>query len=109
MFVVPAAKIVTVLPLTVATVVLELANVIGKPDAPPVALRVNAALPINFAGNGRNVTVWLALLTVSVCETSGAALNVASPAWLAVMVEVPAPTMVTVPPETVATAALLEV
>jgi hypothetical protein len=48
---------VTVLPLMVATDELELANVTGSPDAPPVAVIENAALPSILAGKAANVMV----------------------------------------------------
>src|SRR6185503_5674780 len=47
--------------------------------------------------------VWFAFATLKLCETCGAALYVASPGWLALMVQVPAATRVTVVPETVQT------
>lgn len=47
--------------------------------------------------------VWLALLTTKSLTTLVAALKLLSPAWEAVMVVVPAPTIVTVLPEIEAT------
>jgi hypothetical protein len=63
---------VTVLPLTVATAVLELVYVTVPPGA--LAESVKAASPTVFAANAPNVIVWFALDTVKACVTSVAAL-----------------------------------
>ena len=47
--------------------------------------------------------VWLPLLTVNDCCTWGAAFQLALPAWLASIVQVPTVTKVTVVPEMVQT------
>jgi len=46
-------------------------------------------------------------LTTKLCGTGGAAAQIASPDWVAVMVQVPAPTSVTMVPATVQTASVL--
>ena len=53
--------------------------------------------------------VWLPLLIVKLCCTWVAAFQFASPGWLALMVQVPMVTKVTVEPETVQTAVVADV
>jgi hypothetical protein len=57
---------VTVLPLTVATLVLELVYETVKPEV-AVALKVRGVAPYVTAEIAENVIVWEALLTVRVC------------------------------------------
>ena len=52
--------------------------------------------------------VWLPLLIVKDCWTCGAAFQLASPAWLALIVQVPTATKVTVVPDTVQTPVVAE-
>ena len=69
-----------------------------------VAVKVKSASPNVLAGIAANVIVCVPWFTVSTCCTSAAAVWLASPAWLAVIVAVPAPTIVTVLPLMDATA-----
>jgi hypothetical protein len=72
MVVLPAPTMVTVLPLTVATLALELVYETGKPEL-AVALKVRGVAPYVTAEIAGNVIVCEALLTVSVCVTLVAA------------------------------------
>ena len=58
--------------------------------------------------SGPKLIVWAALATLKLCVTFGAAPKPAFPGWLAVMEQVPAPTMVTVEPDTVQTAEVVD-
>ncbi|MNX46246.1 hypothetical protein D3C86_767840 [compost metagenome] len=52
---VPTPTMVTILPETVATDGLELVKITGFPEAPPVALSVNAASPNVLSGKAAKV------------------------------------------------------
>src|ERR1043166_2117846 len=69
-------------------------------DPPPVALTMKLASVAILLASVPNVMLCGALFTVKVCSWSVAALYRASPAWLAVTVQVPAPVAVTVVPLT---------
>ena len=106
--VLPAPTMVTLLPLTVATAgLLDAYDTVNLELA--VAPRENAASPKVFVASAPKVIVWVAGLTVSVWGTLVAAEKFVFPAWLAVIVVLPAPTMVTLLPLTVATAGLPDV
>src|SRR5258708_4346761 len=78
------------------------------PLAPKVKVKPEVALPLTpksgspkfFATSAPNVIVWLALAIGNVCGTSGAALQLVSPACEAVIVQEPAPVRWTVVPVT---------
>ena len=65
MFVDPAPTMVTVLPNTVATAVLDELKIMGSPEAPPVADKAKAASPKVLAGKAANVMVCGLLFTVN--------------------------------------------
>ena len=89
----PVPVSVTVVP---ASVQAPLAlNVTGRPDE-AVALMVKGGSPKRLFGSAPKLIVWLALRMLKGCGSGGAALNVASPAWLAVTVQVPGAVIVTV-------------
>ena len=69
----PAPKIVIVFPDTVAIAVLLLEKETGKPEDEEAEI-LNGPSPNVFVGNAPKVIVWLALFTVRVCCTLGAAL-----------------------------------
>src|SRR5262245_43816104 len=72
-------------------------NVTGKPDE-AVALTLKGGSPKRLFGSTPKAIVWLAFRIEIDCCTAGAALNVASPAWLATTAQVPAALIVTVAP-----------
>ena len=61
-------------PPQVATLVSELVNTIGLPEAPPVALTTNGTSPLFFEGRLSKVMVCPAFVTTSSLTTSAAAL-----------------------------------
>ncbi len=87
-------------------VVVEL-NVTARPDE-AVALTVKSAAVTGLFDRAPKVIVWLALPTVKLCDTDGAALYVALPAWSALIVQVPVDTRWTVEPLTVQTPVVVE-
>ena len=103
--VVPAPTTVTVFPETVATEGFELAKETDRPEL-AVALSVNGAASSRTVASAPKLMVCEAGFTTSAWITGGAASKVAFPVWVAVMLVEPAATMVTVEPETVATAGL---
>ena len=50
-------------PVQVAMAVFELVNNTGFPDAPPVAVTVNAGSPYVFEGRALKVMTWLPMVT----------------------------------------------
>src|SRR5262245_45465012 len=61
-----------------------------------VAPRVNGDWPSRLSASGSKVIVWSPLVMLKLRITSGAALQLASPDWLAVMVQVPTASRTTV-------------
>ncbi len=57
------------------------------------ALTVKSGSPQVWSASGPKLMVWSAELMVKLCGTSAAGASVASPAWCAVMVALPAPRM----------------
>ena len=97
---VPDPTIVTVLPETVATDVFELENV-RSPELFVVGVRLNdgsVAILVKFAKDKEGTTLFTVRVAVVVADV-----YVAVSAILTVIVDVPAPTIVTLLPETVAT------
>jgi hypothetical protein len=99
---VPAPTIVTVEPDTVQTLVVAVLNVTASPEV-ALAETVNGASPKFLPPSAPKLIVWFAFDTVKDCDTCGAALKFALPAWFASMVQVPVPTIVTVEPSNVQT------
>ena len=93
---------VTVEPEILATDGSLLVNNIGRVDE-FAAVSTNGGSPTDLEAKGPKVIVWLALLTVRVFE-SVAANQFSLPPCVAIMVVVPAPTIVMVEPDIVATA-----
>jgi hypothetical protein len=91
----------------VHTLVVTVENVTARPEV-AVAETVNGASPKLRLASAPKAMVWLALATVKLCVTWGAAPYVALPDWSAAIVHVPAATIVTVFPETVQTAVVSE-
>src|SRR6202000_643934 len=102
---VPAPTIVKVLPETVATAVLSLLYDTGKPDE-AVAVSVIGESPKVAGAKALKVIVCASWPTVNPWLTLTAGEKLPLPACEAVMLAVPAPTIVKVLPETVATAVL---
>ena len=84
---------VTVLPVSVQAPLAL--NVTGKPDD-AVALMLKGGLPKRLFGNAPKLITWLALRIVNGRDSAGAGLYAASPAWLAITVQIPAAVIVTV-------------
>ena len=84
------------------TLAVALVKTIGLLDAPAVALTVNVLAKTNGIGvagaDVKLVRVWASLVMATVSVTCGAAAWLVSPAWLAVMVQLPAVKIVAVPP-----------
>ena len=105
---VPRETSVTVAPDTVQTPVLFDINVTASPEL-AVALKANDGVAKRCrSGNTPNVIVCALPVTVNVCVTAGAAAQVELPSWVAVIEHVPSVSSVTVTPDTVHTAVLLE-
>ncbi len=66
----PAPVMLTLLPETVQLP--TAAKVTGSPEAPPVALTLNAASPNVLLSNASNVIVWLALAMLKLWKASSA-------------------------------------
>jgi hypothetical protein len=105
MLAVPAPTIVKVLPETVATAVLSLLYDTVRPEL-AVAVSVIGVPPKVAGAKGANVIDCGAALTVNGWLTLVAAAKLVLPACDAVMLAVPPPTIVSIEPETVATAVL---
>src|SRR5262245_45324140 len=71
------------------------AKLTARPEE-AVALTVKSGSPTSLLGRAANVMVWLALAMLNVCTTSGAALKLASPIWVAVTEHEPAAVIWTV-------------
>jgi hypothetical protein len=102
---VPTASTVTLLPATLQMPGCRR----GEGDGEAGARRggdANGGSPKFLFASALKVIVWLAFDTVKPCETCGAALKPALPPWFAFHVQVPAPVMVRVVPETEQTPAL---
>jgi hypothetical protein len=103
---VPTATSVTVAPETEQVPAVVLENVTVRPES-EVALTVTGDSSIRLPASAPKVIVWLACAMANVTGTSDAAFQLASPAWEAVIVQLPAVTMVTVTPATVQTPVVL--
>jgi hypothetical protein len=99
---------VTVEPETVQTGVVVEAKLTVRPED-AVAVTVNGAPPKVTPLRGPNVIVCVPAETVKPCVTGRAAAKFALPAWLAVIEQAPTATMVTVEPDTVQTAVVVDV
>ena len=88
----------TVLPVNVQFPLAD--RVTGRPLL-AVALTENGASPNVRSGNGEKVIVWVPRAMMMFCVTGGAGKKLASPAWVAVNVHVPAAVGVIVRPTTV--------
>jgi hypothetical protein len=77
-------------------------KVTARPEE-AVAETVKSGSFTAFAASAPKVIVWLALPTVKLRETCGAALKFVFPAWSALIVQVPGATIVTVLPASVQT------
>lgn len=98
---VPAATGVILPALTVQTAGVVLDKVTARPED-EVAVGVAAAPPtFMLMAKSPIVTFWLAFDTAKVCDTAGAAAKAPLPAWLASIVQLPAPSNVTFAPVTV--------
>jgi hypothetical protein len=104
---VPTPTKVTVEPDTVHTEPVVELYVTGNPTL-LAADTANGAAPKVCAASVPKLIVWLSWDTANDCATSDAAATLALPAWSAAMVQVPAPTKVTVEPDTVQTEVVLE-
>jgi hypothetical protein len=104
---VPVDTSVSVLPLTVHTDGVVEAKPTAKPEV-AVAVRVTEPAVSNWLPGEVKVMVCERCATVKLLATDVAAAYVALPAWLAVTVQVPAETSVSVLPLTVHTALVLE-
>jgi len=103
---VPAPVSAAVAPETVQTDGVVEAKLTANPE---LADAIRATWPPTvWAGIAANVMVWVAWLTAKLCDTGVAALNLASPAWDAWMVQVPAATRFAVAPDTVQTAGVVD-
>lgn len=89
----PAATKVKAVPLTVHTAGVLDANVTGRPEL-ALAIKAAGALPSVWLPGDTKVMVCAPWLTAKDCTTEVAALKLALPAWLALMVQVPTPTSV---------------
>lgn len=99
----PAATKVRAVPLTVHTAGVLDANVAGRPEL-AFAIKAAGAVPSVWLPGDTKVMVCAPGLTTKDCTTAVAALKLALPAWLAVMVQVPTPTSVALVLATVQTA-----
>jgi hypothetical protein len=104
---VPAPASVSAVPLTVHTLNVVDANDTGRPDD-AVATNAPAATPKVWLAGCAKVMVCVAGETLNVFDTFAAAAYVASPAWLATTVQLPAPANVKVVPLTVHTLGVVE-
>jgi phage tail protein X len=104
---VPAPTSVTVAPDTVQTDVVVEAKLTANPEL-ALALTVNGEAPNTWPNKLPNVIVWLPGVTVKPWLTGVAAPQLLLPPCVAWMVHVPAPTSVTVTPDTVHTDAVVE-
>jgi hypothetical protein len=104
---VPVPTIVTVEPSNVQTAVVAVLKPTLNPEE-AVAVTVNGASPNVWAGKAPKVIVWFAFAALKDWVTWGAGPYVESPAWLAAIVHVPTPTIVTVLTDTVQTAVVSE-
>jgi hypothetical protein len=100
---VPAATSVTVAPATEHTDVVVEAKLTANPEL-ALALTANGAAPNTWPDSAPKVIVWLPAVTAKLSLTGGAAPQLVLPPCVAWMVQVPAPTSVTVVPNTVHTA-----
>lgn len=108
---VPTATKVNVLPVTVQTGAVEDVKVTASPDV-AVADSAGGAVPSVWSPGPAKLMVWAvrgAGFTVKLRTTDVAAAKVALPAWLAVIVQVPADASVSVVPLTVHTGSVLDV
>jgi hypothetical protein len=104
---VPAATILTTVPATVQTPVVPEVRLTVSPEL-AVALSENGTTPKLTPVIEPKLIVSVPMLTVKLWTTAVAALYVELPAWFAVMEQVPRATIVTVLPETVQTATVVE-
>ena len=103
---VPAPVIVSVVPETEQTPALAVEKTTARPED-AVAESVEGGSVVILLGNAPNEIDWFSFATLKLCDTWGAAPKVASPGWLALIVQVPPPTIVTVVPETWHTAVVV--
>jgi hypothetical protein len=104
---VPTATTVTAVPDTVQTDEVVEAKLTANPEL-AVALTGNAAAPNTWPDSAPNVIVWLPAVTVKPWLTGVAAPQLLLPPCVAWIVHVPAPTSVTVVPDTVQTDEVVE-
>ena len=105
---VPGETSVSTVPLTVQTCGVADANETVKSDV-DVAASAGGAVPSVCAPGELKVMTWVAVNTVKLTVMAGAGANTALPGWLAVMLQVPADTSVSVLPLTVQTAVVVDV
>ena len=103
---VPALSNATDVPLAEQTAGVVVENVTGSADDAVAATDVGDCNIVALA-KAAKVIVWSAAVTVKVCWTGGAGLNVALPAWSAWMVQVPAASSDTDEPVTEHTAGVV--
>lgn len=104
---VPVATSVTVAPDTVQTVVVVEAKLTARPDE-AIALTLNGDAPSERLGRAPKVMVWFPRVTWKLWFTGAAAAQLALPACAALMVQAPAAASVTVAPDTVHTAGVVD-
>ena len=105
---VPTVTKVTVVPETVQMLVVADVKTTVRPEE-AVALIASGLRSKVLVEIAANVIVWLPLLIVKLRATCEAAFQLVFPAWLALIVQVPTVTKVTVVPETVQTLVVAEV
>jgi hypothetical protein len=103
----PTATSVTVAPDTVHTPVVVEEKLTASPDD-ALALTPNGALPNAWLESAPKLMVWVPAVTWKLWLTGTAAAQLAFPACVAWMVQAPMATSVTVAPDTVQTAVVVE-
>jgi len=104
---VPALRRLAVAPDSVQTVGVLDTRVTGRPDE-AVAMTGNAGVPKGTFGSGPKAMVWVPCVTWKVWLTAGAAAKMPLPACVAWTVQVPTAASVTVVPDSVQAAGVME-